>query len=352
MRSSDISPADIARALDISECNAWYISSRIAEYFKPTRRLMVKGKQRPLDEPFYRIKKHFKCLQKFLQKRLRPHPVAHGGVTRRSCFTSARQHLGKRIVLTRDIHNCFPSINADRMFEALRQIGFQADTAKLLTGLFVVHNRLPQGSPLSSVAVNLYMRSVDNRLTRSFRPRDIRYTRLVDDLVTSFDRHDLIPLVSRTLDRAIREAGLTISEKKRQRAGLQKSNYDQLVHGLVVNDRRGIRIRPDQARVARELAESYVVSARGVTAESLCPVAAKRARVTGWMHHLRQAQFSQALHIQRLLEIGDRLVRQRLARIGICPADGKWWLVVYGQHRRVLRDIPRSLSDRWTRLVA
>ncbi|MCH7870934.1 MAG: RNA-directed DNA polymerase [Planctomycetes bacterium] len=312
---------------------------------------MVKGKLRLLDVPVYPIKKRFKCLQKFLQKRLRPHPAAHGGVARRSPFTSARRHLGKRIVLTRDIRDCFPSIHADRMFKALRQTGFQADTAKLLTGLFIVHDRLPQGSPLSSEAVNLYMSAADNRLSCIFGRQDVRYTRLVDDLVTAFERDNLIPLVSRTVDCATREASLTISEKKRQRAGLQKKNSRQLVHGLVVNDRRGIGIRPDQARKARELAESFVADARRVTAQMLQPVAAKRAKVTGWMQHLRQAKFSPALHIKRLLDTGDRLVRQRLSRLGICPADGKWWLVVYGQHRRVLRDVPRSLCDRWTRLV-
>ena len=352
MRPSDISPADIARVLGISEGYAWHMASKIAEYFNPPRRSMVKGKQRLLDVPLCLTKKRFKRLQKFLQERLRPHPVAHGGVTRRSPFTSARQHLGKRIVLTRDIQDCFPSINADRMFKALRRFGFQADSAKMLTGLFIVRDRLPQGSPLSSEAVNLYMRSTDNLLSRSFGRRGIRYTRLVDDLVTSFDRDDLIPLVSRILNRVTREAGLTISERKRRRAGLQKRHSRQLVHGLVVNDRRGIGIRPDQAREARELAESYVFGARRVTAQTLQAVAAKREIVAGWMYQVRQAEFSQAVHIQRLLTTGDRLVRQWLARIGICPANGKWWLVVYGRHRRVLRDIPRTLSDRWARLAA
>ena len=80
MKPSGLSPVDIARALGISEGNAWHMASKVAEYFKPPRRSMVKGKLRVLDVPIYPIKKRFKRLQKFLQKRLRPHAVAHGGV--------------------------------------------------------------------------------------------------------------------------------------------------------------------------------------------------------------------------------------------------------------------------------
>ena len=350
MRPSDVNPADIAGALGISEASAWHMASNVAEYFKPPRSSIVKGKDRLLDVPHPAIKKRFKRLQKFLQKKLRPHPAAHGGVPGRSCFTSARSHLGKRIVLTRDIEDCFPSIDGDRMLPALRALGFHMAAAKMLTGLFIVHDRLPQGSPLSSEAVNLYMKAVDDRLRASLGRQGISYTRFVDDLVTSFDREGLTPLVSRAINRAVREAGLTISDKKRRRAGLQKRGHHQLVHGLVVNDRKGVHVRPDQAKEARQLAESYVSDGRRVAAHTIQPLAAKRQRVAGWMQQLRQAEFSQAHHIQRLLTLGDRLVRRRLTRIGICPPDGKWWLVVYGPRRRVLRDIPRRLSERWAAL--
>ena len=86
-------------------------------------------------------------------------------------------HLGSKAIAIRDIADCFPSVSTDRLRKKLLALGFRSDTARLLAGLLTCKDRIPQGSPTSNDALNLYEYDLDETLTRACGSTS-RYTRM------------------------------------------------------------------------------------------------------------------------------------------------------------------------------
>ena len=133
MNPNGVTVKGVADALRLSESATWSFAHAIESYYKPRRLQRVGKKHRPIDAMTKVGKKRLRFLHRWFQRRRMFHPTAHGGVSGRSCFTSAARHLGKKFVWTRDASNCFPSISPT-VFEAeLVNLGFAVDVAKLLT---------------------------------------------------------------------------------------------------------------------------------------------------------------------------------------------------------------------------
>jgi RNA-directed DNA polymerase len=140
------------------------------------------------------------------------HPVAHGGVPRRSVRTALEPHAGAPVVIRADLESFFSSIAAPRIYGVLRTAGYPEAVAYTITGLcttvvprtvwqavrvpedFGRHRRLgrllavphlPQGAPTSPALANLVAYSLDRRLAGLARSFDANYTRYVDDLTFS-----------------------------------------------------------------------------------------------------------------------------------------------------------------------
>src|SRR5438132_13605618 len=87
-------------------------------------------KHRPVDPMFRWSKALFRRAHRYIQRMSLFHPRAHGGVERRSCFSSANCHLGHRFVWTRDIANCYPSISPAAFKTEMQALGFSLDSAE------------------------------------------------------------------------------------------------------------------------------------------------------------------------------------------------------------------------------
>lgn len=347
-----IDPADIARAMGLTEAAAWHFATNIDKAFRPTRRVLVKGKVREIDAPYPQAKRLLKRLHKWWIKSFHAHPMAHGGVVGRSYFTSARIHTGNAFIVTRDIKDCYPSIKRDKLYRAFRRFGFRPAAAKLLTRILAVRGRVPQGSPVSSDALNIYLFQADLEVSAVCGRYHATRSRNYDDIVVSFKNRCLIGPISRAIESSVQKCHLTVSQHKRRKHGVQSCSQIQKVHGLVVNSRRGVAINKEQAAKATSLAEDYVRGAKRVSPESLPGLAAKRAQVCGWMYNCRQAEFSPAKHVQRLIESGDRIVRRKLERHNVFARHGKWWVTAYGANRAVLHNEPERLKKWWRKTLA
>jgi hypothetical protein len=345
MKPSKLTPRVLASELHMSVPFLVRIACHVDGYYKPTRLQRIKGKLRQIDPPTYAFKKLLKRLHRFLQRDFDFHPAAHGGVRRRSCFTAATRHKGRQFIITRDVKDCYPSITADSLRRRLLRLGFRSDAAWLLCRLMTVHDRLPQGAPTSGDALNFFLYDADEEVSSVCTTSAARYTRTADDMVVSVCSMDAVNAHVAMLETQIEEHGLKVSQRKRDKHGLQPSHKQQRVHNIVVNNKRGTGIVPEHVKEAIRRAEDYVIAARCVSADSLEAVALKRSRVHGWMYYCRQARFSPARHLRRLLEQGDRLVCRRL-QIEQVTRTRRWWLNIPRENR------PKKLALRWRELRA
>ena len=341
MRPKDVLPEDIAEAMGLSLGKTWELAKNFKVCFKPRRMQRVGRKHRPIDPLYPGPKKLLRRLHRWMQKQEWHHPIAHGGIRRRSCFTSANVHLGQPFVWTRDASNCYHSVTSERFISALWKLGFRYDTAKLLTLLCTVRGQIPQGSPISGDALNLFLWAIDQAISSRAGNNSIRPSRVSDDFVLSGRNFDAGDMLTRFIEDELAKIGIKINQRKKLKAGLQDSAQDRLVHGISISKRRGTGINRDQTKFARELAESYRASCESVSVESFEALACKRRTLVGWMHYCRQAHFSPAKHVRRLLEAGDRKVNKKLGSLSITANKNKWWIVTRQ------RNEPRRIANIW-----
>lgn len=348
MHPSSIRPEHLADAMEISVDRLWSFARNIDVCYKPRRMQYVNGKHRPIDPLYNAPKRLLKRLHNFLQRAELHHPRAHGGVRRRSCFTSARIHVGQRYVWIRDASNCYPSIKPGSLYRELRTLGFIPRTAKLLTRLFTYQGSVPQGSPVSGDALNLFFWRIDQLLSSMAGNCRVRYSRVADDFVFSSKYRDAANTLVATLESELRKRDISINIRKKDRHGLQTCSVDRRVHNISVSKPRGTAISREQAAQALFLATNYVRACKSVSPDSIEAVAAKRQTLYGWMYYCRQAKFGPAKVIRQYLDAGDRHVSKRLRSLSITAQKNKWWIVNHAQKKNE----PRRLAIVWQRRIA
>jgi len=325
MKPCDLRPEHIAEAVGIPLGRLFVMADEISRFYKPTRKTYVRGgKVREFDVPKFWFKGVLKRLHKYLQKSFRFHPTAHGGIRGRSCFTAANAHLGKFALATRDVSDCFPSITTNELKKRLLNLGFQSRTAFLLARLLSHKNRVPQGSPTSNDALNIFLFDVDEKASRACGC-DATYTRAADDHVVTSNSVEKLAEICALVEEEVTNHGLAVNEKKREKNGLVLSPRCQLVHSIVVNHPRGTRINPAYVTEYMELAYRYLRAARSLYVDSFEGVARLRRRLAGCANYCRQAHFSPAKTLTRLLKTGDRIVERKLADVGVTRSK-KWWV--------------------------
>lgn len=343
MKPSEIRPQHLAEAMELSVDRLWAFARHIDACYKPSRMQWDGKKHRPIDPLYKPAKRLLRRLHQFLQTNRLCHPSAHGGITGRSCFTSARTHLGARNIWTRDAANCYPSISPEAMRDELAKLGFHSDTTKLLVQIFTYQGGVPQGSPVSGDALNLFFWRLDQLVSSIAGSQRLRYSRSADDFVFSGNDLEAGEAIANRLETELRARGIQVNDKKKRNVGLQTSSEDRLVHNISVSRRRGTAVCRPHARKAISLADKYVSACRSVTADSIQSVADKRTTLTGWMYYCRQADFGPAKTIRQRLEAGDRHVLRRLRAVGLSSKKNKWWIV----NCRIKRNEPKRLAIIW-----
>lgn len=322
MHARKLTVDDIAKAMGLSIPQVWSLARNMDRAFWPTQRKLVRGKIREIDKPKPQTKRVLRKLHRFLQRRVGAHRSAHGGARSRSCFTAARQHLGRGYVVARDVKDAYPSVLREALKHRLCRLGFRADVSLLLSLLCTVRGRLAQGSPVSSDALNLFFFDADRALSAACGSVGARYSRTYDNMVISVNRGSMAEWPGNAMRKEIEAHGLKVNARKlHEKGSFGPRHHEQRVHNLVVNNKRGVRIGDDQVKKGVGLAEAYLRGAKTVGPDSLEGLACKRHKVTGWMHYCRQAEFGPARRIRQLLDAGDRNVHRKLAAAGLMHGE-------------------------------
>jgi hypothetical protein len=182
---------------------------------------------------------------------------------------------------------------------------------------------------------------MDDHFYRNVRRKGGKYGRLADDFVISSRRREEAYEFGRELDHAIAKSNLKVNQRKRRQKGMLAGDKLKEIHSLVVNSRRGVRPKDDHIQKGLQLANHYARCCRCATPTDLPHLADLRSRAAGMMYYFRQAEFSPAKHLGRMLDAADRKILSMLAKNGLQPHKNKWWIV----HKR--RNEPQRLLTLW-----
>ncbi len=108
----------------------------------------------------------------------------------RDYISDARMHSGKRMLISEDVSDFFPSIKYDQVLKLwMYFFNFPKEIAATLTDLTTYRGFLPQGSKTSSYVANLIFWQYEPALYNKLKAQGITYSRYVDDTTLSFDRY-------------------------------------------------------------------------------------------------------------------------------------------------------------------
>ena len=174
------------------------------------------------------------------------HEVITGFIPGLSILDNARPHVMKKVVLSIDLKNFFPSFLSSEIHNLL---GVRQGMREAKTLVTTSAGRLPQGAPTSPMLANWAAYQGDKELIEFCTNHKIAYTRYADDLtfssVTDMDQDvvdDLIDLInSGIFGKKVRVANNKIKFMRRHK--------QQRVTGIVVNEKLSIpRARRRQLR--------------------------------------------------------------------------------------------------------
>jgi RNA-directed DNA polymerase len=196
------------------------------------------------------------------------HPAAHGFERGRSIVTNARPHAGRPLVIRMDIVDFFDSTGDRRIRRLFRVLGWDAETAALLTRLTTDNGSLPQGAPTSPRLANLVNVRLDARLAALASARNATYTRYADDLTFSFldADHGAVADILAATRKIVGQEGYRLHlDRKLQ---IRRAHHRQLVTGLVVN--QGVALPRARRRWLRAVEHhSYTGNPASLTRDQL-----------------------------------------------------------------------------------
>lgn len=200
--------------------------------------------------------------------RLKAHPLATGFEKNHSIVTNAACHVNRDIVVKLDIKDFFTTTSAARVLAFFAGVGWDDETAALLTRLCTHNGGLPQGAPTSPRLSNLINRYMDIRLAGLAKSLSLRYTRYADDITVSGDDASKLRFFVLTAEEIIQAAGYELHPDKLQ---FRRRHHQQRVTGLVVNRKVGL---PRKTRRWLRAVEHRLKSGKKATLNE--------AQVNGW----------------------------------------------------------------------
>ena len=199
---------------------------------------------RRISKPRHRLKLVQKSINNKLLQTLKIDPTAIGGIKGNTLLHNVLPHVGKDMVSTYDLADCFSNITHQHAYNFFVSAGCTPDVARILTRLTTYRGSLPQGAPTSpmlAVAILSYGdNSLNSRLSNLARRHNANITTWIDDITISGPAY--IESLSPTVRRIVEQSGHKLNQKQK----FQKKQEKQKVTGIIVNykpniDRREIR---------------------------------------------------------------------------------------------------------------
>lgn len=296
-------PADVAEALGVSIAQLRWLcfhdeSSTVVHYqqFTIAKR---SGGRRVLSAPMPHLARAQRWVLDEVLKKVPLEAPAHGFVRGRSTVTNATPHVGRDVVINRDLKDFFPSVTFPRVRGLFQQLGYSPAVATVLALLCtecprqpiryagtryhvaVGDRALPQGACTSPALANLVARKLDRRLQGICRQLGWAYTRYADDLTFSAPkgkRATIAPLLARVRN-VILDEGFALNPKKGR---IQRCGGRQEVTGIVVNSKPSL----PRTELRRLRAILHQAKSTGLAAQNRDNIPNFRAHLEGKLAYL------------------------------------------------------------------
>lgn len=231
----------------------------------------------------------------------------NGFIARRSTITNARPHVGARYLQKFDIKDFFLNIRTLQVRTALRDIGFGAGAATMISRLVSCADRVPLGARTSPRISNLVLMSLDDAMIALADERELAYTRYADDL--SFSAQAMFD-VSSEVRAALAFSGFELNASKTKSF---KHGQPMFVTGLAISDESRPRLRKRLKSQLRR--EFYFVERYGLAGHAgKIGVDRRRtaSRLLGQFHYARsvEPEFATRLEAKYPTAFGE-LIPQR-----------------------------------------
>jgi len=159
-----------------------------------------------------------------------------GGMPGRSVLTNAYPHIGKQAIVEMDLEKCFETISHNVIYRVWRSLGYGRDVSNILTKLTTLQNRLPQGSPASTILCNLALADMAQEINLIAEANDCTFTLYVDDIALSGDEKNVVPIMSSVIAQVTKNH-LKVNGKKTE---IIHANKSQAVTGVLTNRRQTV----------------------------------------------------------------------------------------------------------------
>jgi retron-type reverse transcriptase len=227
----------LARHLALAPHDLFRLSAQPSRHYREFRVPKARGGERRLLSPQGTLRRVQGWLLHRMLNRCEPHQAAQAFTRGRSIATNARVHEHRKVVVSLDLEEFFPSVRAGAVRRVFERLGYPYSVASLLAALCTVDGGLPQGAPTSPALSNLVNVRLDRRFAALGARLGFSYTRYADDLVMSSD-DERLPALLPFFREVIRSEGYRVNEAKTR---VMRSGTAQEVTGLVTNLRAGLK---------------------------------------------------------------------------------------------------------------
>lgn len=267
---------DLANRLDTRVVQLRGVRRGYRTFTIPKRR----GGTRTIDAPNPELKRLQRRILQRVLRGLRAHPCACGFERGRSIADNALPHVGAQVVINLDLQEFFASTKAEWVHDYFRHVGFDGESAELLTDLCTYNGALPQGAPTSPRLSNLINYRLDERMARAAATMGLVYTRYADDITLSLPAQGAVQFIKRNPQTLAHEPGRTLRPNavipvvkriiadegyrlhQHRKLRIARRHQRQKVTGLVVNERLNL---PRAARRRLRAVEHHLRVGRSAT---------------------------------------------------------------------------------------
>lgn len=208
------------------------ISNKPKKFYRTFTIPKKAGGERSISEPLPSLKEIQHWILNEILYQYKISRFAKAYVKDLSIRDNARFHVCKKVVLTIDIKDFFPSLRYKKVYGFFINLGYSSPVATLISNLCCLNGGLPQGAPTSPALSNILLINVDKRISGFIRKKGIRYTRYADDMTFSGDFEP--GMIIKFVRSVLQENNLLINEKKIR---VRRQGQRQEVTGAIVNEK-------------------------------------------------------------------------------------------------------------------
>lgn len=233
----------LARVLKEDKDVIFTIAQTAPDYYEPFDRFKKKDQEgrehwRHIDNPTGALKEMQDKINRYILPKIveaLPDYLA-GGMPGRSVVKNAYPHIGKELIVGMDLEKCFENVGHRQVYAVWRALGYGRDVSSVLTKLTTVQNRLPQGSPASTILCNLALSEMATEINEVAGRSSCDFTLYIDDVTISGEKDTTTQAIGDVMA-CIKRSSMKVNRKKTH---LAYSNRTQDVTGVNVNKSKSV----------------------------------------------------------------------------------------------------------------